>query len=174
MRARTLLGMLTPSSNTILEPVTAAMLSGRSEITGHFSSPPFQFQQLEDPRVRRVVSSFETLGGPATFNSAYATSKFRNDNPKSYTSVFDALVEAHAFIQKNRADAIKIYIEEEKSKLAPAFIEKMMASPDLKHTIVPLNTMKYAAFMHKTGSLKNLPGSWKDYYFPEVHGVEGS
>jgi NitT/TauT family transport system substrate-binding protein len=153
---------------------TAAMLSGKAEITGHFSSPPFQFQQLEDPRVRRVVSSFETLGGPATFNSAYTTSKFRNDNPKSYASLFDALVEAHAFIQKNRADAIKIYIDEEKSKLAPAFIEKMMASPDLKHTIVPLNTMKYATFMHKVGSLKNLPASWKDYYFPEVHGVQGS
>lgn len=153
---------------------TAAMLSGKSEITGHFTSPPFQFQQLEDPRVHRVVSSFETLGGPATFNSAFTTSKFRSDNPKSYKSVFDALVEAHDFIHKNRGDAIKIYIEEEKSKLAPAFIEKMMASPDLKHTIVPLNTMKYATFMHKTGGLKNLPASWKDYYFPEVHDVQGS
>lgn len=153
---------------------TAAMLSGRSEITGHFTSPPFQFQQLEDQRVRRVLSSFEVLGGPVTFNSAFTTSKFRNDNPRSYTSVFDSLVEAHDFIQKNRADAIKIYIEEEKSKLAPAFIEKMMASPDLKHTIVPLNTIKYAQFMHKVGSLKNLPASWKDYYFPEVHGVQGS
>jgi NitT/TauT family transport system substrate-binding protein len=153
---------------------TAAMLSGKSEITGHFTSPPFQFQQLEDQRVRRVLSSFEVLGGPVTFNSAFTTSKFRNENPKSYSALFDALVEAHAFIQKNRADAIRIYIDEEKSKLAPAFIEKMMASPDLKHTIVPLNTMKYAAFMHKIGSLKNLPASWKDYYFPEVHGVQGS
>jgi NitT/TauT family transport system substrate-binding protein len=153
---------------------TAAMLSGRTEITGHFSSPPFQFQQLEDPRVRRIVSSFEVLGGPVTFNSAFTTSKFRNDNPKSYKSLFDALVEAHDFIQKNRADSIKIYIDEEKSKLEPTFIEKMMGSPDLKHTIVPLNTIKYAQFMHKIGSLKNLPASWKDYYFPEVHGVQGS
>ena len=152
----------------------AAMMSGKSEITAHFSSPPFQFQQLEDARVRRVISSFEVLGGPATFNSAFTTSKFRNDNPRSYTSLFDALVEAHGFIQKNRQDAIKIYIDEEKSKSPPEFIAKMMASPDLRHTIVPLNTIKYAAFMHKIGSLKNLPASWKDYYFPEVHGVQGS
>lgn len=33
---RTLLGMLTPSSNTVLEPVTAAMLSGTPDITAHF------------------------------------------------------------------------------------------------------------------------------------------
>jgi len=153
---------------------TAAMLSGRSEITGHFTSPPFQFQQLEDQRVRRVVSSFEALDGPATFNSAFTTAKFRNENPRSYKAVFDALVQAHDFIQKNREDAIKIYIDEEKSKLAPAFIAKMMASPDLKHTIVPLNTMKYATFMNKVGSLKNKAESWKDYYFPDVHDVKGS
>lgn len=153
---------------------TAALLSGRSEITGHFTAPPFSFQQLEDQRVRRVVSSFEALGGPATFNSAFTSSKFRNENPRSYKAVFDALVQAHDFIQKNREDAIKIYIDEEKSKLAPAFIAKMMASPDLKHTIVPLNTMKYATFMNKVGSLKNKAESWKDYYFPDVHGVKGS
>lgn len=152
---------------------TAALLSGKSEITAHFTSPPFQFQQLEDKRVHRVLSSFDVLGGPVTFNSAFTTSKFRNDNPKAYKSLFDALVEAHEFIQKNRADAIKIYIDEEKSKLSPEFIAKMMG-PDLRHTIVPLNTIKYAAFMHKVGSLKNMPASWKDYYFPELHGVQGS
>ena len=34
---RTLLGMLTPSSNTVLEPLTAAILSGTPEVTAHFS-----------------------------------------------------------------------------------------------------------------------------------------
>ncbi|CAO3437103.1 Maleate cis-trans isomerase [Azospirillum endophyticum] len=33
---RVLLGMLTPSSNTVLEPVTSAMLSGLPEVTAHF------------------------------------------------------------------------------------------------------------------------------------------
>ena len=37
MTARVLLGMLTPSSNTVLEPVTAAMLSGLPEVTPHFA-----------------------------------------------------------------------------------------------------------------------------------------
>ena len=36
MTARVLLGMLTPSSNTVLEPVTAAMLSGLPEVSAHF------------------------------------------------------------------------------------------------------------------------------------------
>lgn len=33
---RTLIGMLTPSSNTVLEPVTGAMLAGLPEVTAHF------------------------------------------------------------------------------------------------------------------------------------------
>ncbi|WP_247893736.1 maleate cis-trans isomerase family protein [Azospirillum endophyticum] len=33
---RVLLGMLTPSSNTVLEPVTSAMLGGLPEVTAHF------------------------------------------------------------------------------------------------------------------------------------------
>ncbi|MGQ0665100.1 MAG: maleate cis-trans isomerase family protein [Pseudomonadota bacterium] len=36
MSKRVLLGMLTPSSNTILEPVTSAMLAGLPEVTAHF------------------------------------------------------------------------------------------------------------------------------------------
>ncbi|MBB3264525.1 maleate isomerase [Azospirillum sp. OGB3] len=36
MSNRVLLGMLTPSSNTVLEPVTSAMLSGLPEVTAHF------------------------------------------------------------------------------------------------------------------------------------------
>lgn len=34
---RVRLGMLTPSSNTVLEPVTAAMLAGLDEVTAHFA-----------------------------------------------------------------------------------------------------------------------------------------
>jgi NitT/TauT family transport system substrate-binding protein len=153
---------------------TAAMLSGKSEVNSHFTSPPFMFQQLEDKRVHRVVNSFDVLGGPTTFNSAYATSRFRTDNPRTFKAVFDALVEAHDFIQKNRAEAIKIYIAAENSKLPPDFIAKMLDSPFIEYSVAPQNTMKYAAFMNKVGSLKNKPASWKDYYFPEVHDRTGS
>ena len=40
MAARSRLGMLTPSSNTVLEPVTAAMLAGLPDVTAHFSRFP--------------------------------------------------------------------------------------------------------------------------------------
>ena len=36
MTSRTLIGMLTPSSNTILEPVTASILAGIPHASAHF------------------------------------------------------------------------------------------------------------------------------------------
>jgi NitT/TauT family transport system substrate-binding protein len=40
--------------------------------------------------------------------------------------------------------------------------------------MVPENTVKYAEFMHSVGSIKAMPSSWKDLFFPEIHGLAGS
>lgn len=37
MKKRIKLGMLTPSSNTALEPITSAMVSGLPNVSAHFS-----------------------------------------------------------------------------------------------------------------------------------------
>src|SRR5690349_9981844 len=59
-----------------------ALLSGQSEVTAHFGSPPFQYQQLKNPAIHTVLNSYDVLGGPATFNVVWTTSKFRSENPK--------------------------------------------------------------------------------------------
>ena len=40
MKKRTLLGMLTPSSNTSLEPLTSAMVAGLPGVSAHFARFP--------------------------------------------------------------------------------------------------------------------------------------
>jgi NitT/TauT family transport system substrate-binding protein len=34
--------------------------------------------------------------------------------------------------------------------------------------------MRYARFMHSIGSIENLPDSWGDLFFPEIHDAPGS
>lgn len=48
MSDRILLGMLTPSSNTVLEPTTAAMLAGLPEVSAHFGRFRVTEISLED------------------------------------------------------------------------------------------------------------------------------
>jgi sulfonate transport system substrate-binding protein len=151
----------------------AALLSG-TEITGHFSAAPFQDQELKDARVRRILNSYEVLAGPATLNSLYTTTQFRSDNPKVFAAVLGALREAMALINRDKAWAAKIYVEEEKSKLDPAFVHSIISNPEVDFTISPQGFMKFADFMFKIKMIKAKPSSWKEVFFPEVHEEEGS
>lgn len=54
---RTLLGMLTPSSNTVLEPLTAAMLAGLPDVTAHFARFPVREISLRQAAVGQFESA---------------------------------------------------------------------------------------------------------------------
>jgi NitT/TauT family transport system substrate-binding protein len=155
-------------------PEGVAALTSGTEVTGHLTSPPYQYQELEDSDVHRVFSSYDVLGGPATFNTLYARASFREENPKAYEAVFNALDEAIRMINDDRPAAARVYIKQTESKLAPAFVEKIVMDPEIQYTLTPVNTMKYAEFMHKVGAIESKPESWKDYFFPEAHGLDGS
>jgi NitT/TauT family transport system substrate-binding protein len=152
---------------------TAALLSGSSAITAHFSNPPYQEQALQDPKIHKVLSSYDIMGGRITPTLLYATSKFRNENPKTFKAFYDALNEASQWIETHKAEAAETYIRVEQSKLAPAFIKSVIDSPDVSFTTTPKGTFKYAAFLAKIGAIKNKPSSWKDYTFEELHDKPG-
>lgn len=151
-----------------------ALLSGTSEITGHFSSPPFQYQQLEKPGIHTVLNSYDVLGGPATFNAVWATSKFRAENPKVYAAFVAALDEATAIINRDKRWAAEAYLRISKDKDSIDSILKMLNDPKIVYTTTPQNVLKYVDFMHKVGSIKTTTSNWKDLFFPNVHNLPGS
>jgi NitT/TauT family transport system substrate-binding protein len=51
---------------------------------------------------------------------------------------------------------------------------RILNDPDAHYTPAPEGVLKYAAFMHDVGRLKGNPASWKDLFFPPVHGRPGS
>lgn len=152
----------------------AALLSGKSEITGHLTSPPFMFQELDDKRVRTVLNSYDVLGGPHTFNVITTTKAFHDGNPKTYAAVFAALEEAVTYINKNKRSAAEIYQKASKTKESLDDLVKEISQPSLSYTTTPQKISKFSDFMHKTGTIKTKPNSWKDLFFPNVHGKQGS
>jgi len=151
-----------------------ALLSGAGEITAHFSSPPFQYQQLEKPGIRTVLNSYDVLGGPATFNLVWTTGRFRGENPKIYDAFVKALDEAIAQINGNRRAAAEAYLRISKDKDSLDSILRMLNDPQIVYTTTPQNVMKYVDFMLKTGAIKAKPESWKDLFFPNAQGLPGS
>jgi NitT/TauT family transport system substrate-binding protein len=166
---------LDPLTVSMAHPdATAALLSGRSEITAHFTAPPFVQQQLKDPRVRAVLNSYDVLGGRHTFNAAYATGKFIAENPRTAAAFVAALDEANDWISKNPAEAAKLYIAAEKSKLDPAAIEAIITDPANVFTTRPEKVEVFADFQFRVGTIKVKPASWRDIFQPALHERAGS
>ncbi|HYH38301.1 MAG TPA: ABC transporter substrate-binding protein, partial [Azospirillum sp.] len=153
---------------------TAALLSGSSEITGHLSAPPYQYQQLANPKIRKVLSSYDVLGGPHSFNLIYGKESFRTKNPKTYKAFLDALKESMTIINTNRPAAVDAYLAVNKGDLDRTALVKMLEDPDIQFSVAPKNSIKFAEFMHKVGAIKNKPASWKEYFFEDVHSETGS
>ncbi len=166
---------LDPLTVTLSHPdAQVALLSGQSEINAHFSSPPFQYQQLRNPNIHTVLNSYEVLGGPATFNVVWTTSKFRSENPKLYDAFVKALDEATAFINKDKKAAAEAYLRISRDKDSLQDILAMLNDPAIVFTTTPQNVMKYVDFMARIGSIKVKPESWRDLFFPNAHNLPGS
>jgi NitT/TauT family transport system substrate-binding protein len=153
----------------------AEMLSPVSQIDSHFTSPPYSYEELDRPGIHTVLDSYRILGGPGTLNTVYATSRFRDENPKVYAAFLEAFRQATDFINQNKPEAARIYIEVSKDKSAtPEELVKMLENPDIRYTMVPQGTMKVVSFMYKQGRIKVEPKAWSDLFFPEVHHLPGN
>ena len=138
----------------------AAMLSGRSEITAHFTSAPFMYQELEDKRVRKILDSYEVLGGPHTFNVVWTSAKFYNENRKVVQAFVAALDEAMKQIAGDPAAAASLWVKAENARLSADYIEKLIRLPENEWTMVPKKIMSYADYheprRHAAGQARDL------------------
>lgn len=154
---------------------TAALIAGGSEINTHFSSAPFYYQALDaNKAIHKVISSYDILGGSATFNVLYTTQKFHDENPKTYKAFYAALVEAAQIVKADKAKAADIFIRVQKSKLSPELVRRIIEDPENDFTVSPHRSYVYADELHKLGVLKNKAVSWKDYFFDEAYAQPGS
>lgn len=153
-----------------------ALLSGSGAIDAHFTSPPFAERELQDHRIHTILTSDDVMGGSTTFTMISTTARFRAQNPKIYDAVLKALEEANRRIVADKKTAAEILLAStggEKGFTVNEIVD-VLNDPHVKFTTTPENVMKYASFMRQVGSIRNPPSSWKDLFFPEIHGAPGS
>jgi NitT/TauT family transport system substrate-binding protein len=149
-----------------------ALLTGA--VTAHFSSPPFEYQELAKPGMHVVTSNYEILGGQATFNVVWGTSKFRKENPKAYAAFAAALEEATQAIVKDKRAAAEIYKRLSNTNESLDELVKELSDPQVEFTLTPHKTLVTAEFMHRIGRIKVKPSAWTDLYFDNLHARDGS
>jgi NitT/TauT family transport system substrate-binding protein len=111
----------------------AAIIAGKTEISGHFGNPPFQDQELaQNPNARIVLNSYDVLGGPSSATVLYATEKFRSENPKTYAAFVDALSEAARFVTANPEAAADTYLRVNKAGIDRNLLLNIIKNPQVQ------------------------------------------
>ena len=128
---------------------TAMMLAGNNEIVANFSSPPFEFVQLKDPKIRTILTNEDIVGGPSSFNVMATTGKFRQDNPKLYKAFLDALEEATGLINKDKAWGADVYRRMASEKMSKGDILEIMNHPTSHFTTEVLNLGAFTSLWAK-------------------------
>jgi NitT/TauT family transport system substrate-binding protein len=169
-------GKFDPLTVQMAHPDAAiAMTNPNHEVANHFAAPPFQFFELKNvPGAHTVITSVEIMGGPMTQANFFTTTKFADANPKAIEALKAAAIEAEEFIRKSPLQAAELYKAGTGDKTSAEDLVAILKEPGMmEYGAAPQKTMKIAEHMFKTGTLKTMPQSWKDYYLPAVHDMQG-
>lgn len=153
-----------------------AMTNPQHEVKNHFAAPPFQYIEMKNvPNARIILQSPDIIGGPLTQGQFFTTTKFAEANPKVIEAVRAASKEAQDFIRSNTKEAVDIYKEITGDKTSAEDLLAWLKEPGMMEwNLQPQGTMKFAEHLHKIGTLKTKPSSWKDFYLPIAHDLNGN
>jgi NitT/TauT family transport system substrate-binding protein len=173
-----------PDKRTALDALTVSMghptaavavMSGKSEVNAHFSYPPYSVEEMRTPGVHAVLWANDVTNGPATTIEVVTPARVLDRHPKWVDAWLAAQREASDFINQHHREAAQMYIEMTKEKkLTADDLVKILADSQVRIGVTPYNTMVFAKYMHDVGSIKHLPASWKDYFWPVAQNLQGS
>ena len=151
----------------------AALVSGKTEITAHFASPPFSILELANPKIHKVIAASEVLG-QSTLDVVFAPRRFIDANPGTAAAFLAAMDEANQLIEADPKAAAESFIRLSSSKVTPDEVLAMIRDPDTKFSTTPDGVGRYADFMHQVGSIKVMPDKWSDMFMPTLASRPGS
>ena len=132
----------------------------------------------------RLAELFET--GSTSISAEPRHFVFRYRSPDHWLAVFKgtygpvlkafaALDEANELIRSDPASAARtMYTAEATAGFSEQELVEVLRDPAIKFTTTPENVEKYADFMRQIGSIEHEAASWRDLFFPEIHGAAGS
>lgn len=167
-------GRLDPITVQLSHPDAAAALANPShEVNSHFSSPPYSFISLRTvPGVHAVPMPEGTTVSQVQM---FTTTRFAEANPIAIAAIRAAMIEAIEFIRADRRGALVVYREMSGDRMPLGDLESLLDEPGMMDFIAaPRGTMRFAAHLHRIGTLRTLPAAWTDYYLPAAHDLPGS
>lgn len=151
---------------SLSHPDAMDALMADTEITAHFSTPPYLDKELEQG-MKVIITGEEIMGQPFTFITGVAMNSFYEERPNEYDAIISSLNKSIDFINNNMDEAVSI--------LAPIYgideqtLKKQMTYGGTIYSNELSGLDKLAAEMYDIGVLKK-PIDYGKAAFPRVRG----
>lgn len=136
-------------------PDAAAALISKKVVTAHFTTPPYLFEELEQPGFRLVTDDVKAFGEPFCFNVGVATAKFYNEKPARYQTFVRVIEESMAQLNQNMKKTAELLAPE--FKLTPEKTYQYLTWPGMNYTTTAYGLKGFADFMKQVGYIKRSP-----------------
>jgi len=149
---------------TMAHPDGMNALLSKKDVTAHFTSPPYLFEELENKAMKEILTGEEALGSEFTFIAGVTTKKFHDNNPEIYSAFVKALHESMDFITNNPKEASKILAPI--YKLSEEKTLKYLTAPGTEYSKEVKGILQFAEFMKKNNYINKIPNFndilWED------------
>ncbi len=129
-----------------------ALLSGA--VQGHFTSPPYLFQELDQPGFSLFLSGEEAFGGAFTFIIGMVTEDFQKNHPALYEDYLTAVNQAVEFLNENPRESALIL--EEAYGLDRTVLEDYLSRSGMVYETEVRGVEGFLSFMIRSGQIQNL------------------
>jgi NitT/TauT family transport system substrate-binding protein len=148
----------------------ASVLSG--QISGHLTSPPFQFQ-LRDEGARQILSSYD-LWGESTFNTLYVTEDYYADNREVMDIFYDLHAAAIDEINADPEAAGEMLSAEQGGEPSAEQFTEWITEDGIEYTVVPQGVLETGQFMAEIDMIGQAPASIEEILLDRALEAGGS
>ena len=145
-----------------------AIQSCRSTVKSQMTIMPQSTVELSSGKGHVVLSSKDILGTPYTFDVAFTTEAFRQNNPKTYQAILDGFADTIAYLQANPERTAELYMKAERFSGTKEVLVEILngkTEDDFSYTTEPHGTDAMFEFMQKSGAVGDPAKSAKDVWF---------
>lgn len=150
---------------TLAHPDGMNALLSKSDITAHFTTPPYLAKELETPGMHEILNGKQVVGEDFTFIAGVTTKKFHDSSPEAYEALLKAINEAIKFMNSNKEDTLDILSKQ--YGMTREEVEKNLGMEGTAYSTAVKGADEFADFMERNGYISKVLKSaeeivWED------------
>lgn len=151
---------------TMAHPEGMNALMAKTDVTAHFTAPPYLSAELKSKENKLILSGTEAMDGEFTFIIGVTTKSFHDENSEGYKVFLKALEEAIAFINTNKEESVEILSNA--YDISKEEVEAYLNIQGVAYGTKVQGVDKFAEFMKRNEYISKTPASKVDIMWDDV------